>query len=64
MPVGILGFKNGLYYNYKFSVGVGLSRAAFIVGSFTAFMKPLELEFCGDSYCTSLPPVGTCTGMR
>ncbi|MFP3237680.1 MAG: hypothetical protein RXQ00_00600 [Caldivirga sp.] len=59
-----MALKTGYTTTIEFSVGVGLSRAAFIVGSFTAFMKPLELEFCGDSYCTSLPPVGTCTGMR
>ncbi|WP_243680635.1 alpha-amylase family glycosyl hydrolase [Vulcanisaeta souniana] len=56
MPITV--FRNyGLYF-VRFSVSRRPRRAAFVVGSFTAFMKSIELGFCGSDYCAyvSLPP--------
>lgn len=56
MPIAI--FKNDHLYFIRFSVNRRPRKAAFVVGNFTAFMKPVELEFCGSDYCAyiSLPP--------
>ncbi|MFB6470725.1 MAG: alpha-amylase family glycosyl hydrolase [Vulcanisaeta sp. AZ3] len=56
MPINIYG-NDGLYF-IRFSVNIKPRRAAFVVGNFTAFMKPIELTYCGDDYCAyiSLPP--------
>ncbi|WP_069806770.1 alpha-amylase family glycosyl hydrolase [Vulcanisaeta thermophila] len=56
MPVGV--FRRGNYYYLRFSVNTKPRVAAFLMGSFTAFMKPIELKFCGSDYCAylSLPP--------
>ncbi|MGC8605995.1 MAG: alpha-amylase family glycosyl hydrolase [Vulcanisaeta sp.] len=56
MPVTV--FRDGGVYFIRFSVSRRPRRAAFVVGNFTAFMKPIELEFCGSDYCAYvlLPP--------
>ena len=56
MPITI--FRSGDLYFVRFSVNRHPKRAAFVVGNFTAYMKPIELEFCGSDYCAyvSLPP--------
>ncbi len=56
MPITV--FRVDDLYFVRFSVSGRPRRAAFVVGSFTAFMKPIELEFCGSDYCAyvSLPP--------
>ncbi|MFB6490345.1 MAG: alpha-amylase family glycosyl hydrolase [Thermoproteus sp. AZ2] len=56
MPVSV--YKSGGLHFVRFSVNAKPRRAAFVVGDFTAFMKPIELAFCGGDYCAyvSLPP--------
>ncbi len=56
MPITIYR-KGGLYF-VRFYIREVPRRAAFVIGNFTAFMKPIELEFCGSDYCAyvSLPP--------
>ncbi len=56
MPVTV--FRGGGIYYVRFSVSESPRVAAFVVGDFTAYMKPIELEFCGSDYCAyiSLPP--------
>ncbi|GAB6946632.1 hypothetical protein JCM16161A_07620 [Vulcanisaeta sp. JCM 16161] len=56
MPIAI--FRSGDLYFIRFSINRRPRRAAFVIGNFTAFMKPIELEFCGSDYCAyvSLPP--------
>ncbi|WP_243678201.1 hypothetical protein [Vulcanisaeta distributa] len=56
MPITV--FRSGDLYFIRFSINRRPRRAAFVIGNFTAFMKPIELEFCGFDYCAyvSLPP--------
>ncbi|MCG2867056.1 MAG: alpha-amylase family glycosyl hydrolase [Vulcanisaeta sp.] len=56
MPITV--YRSGGVYFVRFSLRVKPRRAAFVVGDFTAFMKSIELKFCGDDYCAyiALPP--------
>jgi len=56
MPITV--YRSGGLYFVRFSLRVKPRRVAFVIGNFTAFMKSIELEFCGDDYCAyvALPP--------
>ena len=56
MPITV--YRSGGVYFVRFSLRVKPRRAAFVVGDFTAFMKSIELKFCGNDYCAyiALPP--------
>jgi hypothetical protein len=56
MPITV--YRSGDLYFVRFSLRVKPRRVAFVIGNFTAFMKSIELEFCGDDYCAyvALPP--------